>query len=553
MKQPVSTPIEALRAARTRFGPRGRAAKLDLLSKLAQQKLSRARDLRDYHDILLFLIAHPDDAHVSRLAESELQRLGARVAELSGRALLNSGLPGSMVESPFTLDTTAWLARRYPDDVDLVWEDESAGTALDELLGLCVGSVEQDGLLDGRLSTREWLAAAKGNGRLSELQWLLQRIQVLDTPPALLDYVFNSLDLSVRFRLPREAPRLPTRHLHYQTADLQRSVDVDAALQRALPVARPLPAREANRLIDVARMALCALRRETDPVTYANPREVTRISLDRGIDIVLYGMQPARRLPLESFFGYLAAKNGVPVAYGGGWVFLDRSEIGINVFPPFRGGESAYLFAEILRVYHRHYGVRRFLVDPFQFGDGNREGIRSGAFWFYYRLGFRPVEPALAELAAREWAAISRSRSHRSPPTTLRRLATGKLALEVGEPVAEAPDPVALGLAVTRAVGERFGGDRAAAERWARRRIGRLCPAGRAAPAEQQDAADRLAMLYALIPDVDDWPVADRRRMMSVMRAKGALRERDYVTRLQGHRRLRAALSALGTEQRTAG
>ncbi|NJM51440.1 MAG: hypothetical protein HC843_11690, partial [Sphingomonadales bacterium] len=64
----------------------------------------------------------------------------------------------------------------------------------------------------------------------------------------------------------------------------------------------------------------------------------------------------------------------IPVAYGGGWVFGDRCEIGINVFDDFRGGESALLFGQILRVYRHHYRVRRFLVDPFQFGAGNREG-----------------------------------------------------------------------------------------------------------------------------------------------------------------------------------
>lgn len=542
--------IDALRAARRRFGPAAGRVKLDALSKLAGCRMTAWRDLRDYHRLLLFLAAYPDDKAVRRLAERELGRLGETVAALPAERCLNSGLPGSTVESPFSIDMTAWLARRYPRDVGIAWDGESAGSAFDDLLRLCIPTVEQDGLLDTGLTTKAWLDAAKGNGRLGEVQWLLERLRSIDAPPALLDHVFGAVDLSIRWRLPVEPPWLPTRRLHCPADGLRQDVDVTATLGRPLPEARPVPVREANRLIEVARVSLGALSRETDPVTYANPREVTRFALDRGIDVVLYGMQPDRRQPIESFFGYLAARNGVPVAYGGGWVFLDRSEIGINVFEPFRGGESAYLFAQILRVYHRHYNVRRFLVDPFQFGANNTEGIRSGAFWFYYRLGFRPVDPDLAELAAIEWVAMASDKAHRSTAATLRRLATGKLEFHAGERGPDGPDPVALGLAVTRAVGARFAGDSAAAERWARRRIARLCPppGGRPASAEQQAAVDRLSLLSALIPDLGEWPPADRRRLLAAMRAKGGPREREYALKLQRHPRLRDALVALAAQ-----
>ncbi len=76
-------------------------------------------------------------------------------------------------------------------------------------------------------------------------------------------------------------------------------------------------------------------------------------------------------------------KNGVPVGYGGGWPFLATCRTGTNVFAPFRGGESSWLFAQVLRAYRQHFGVKRFVVEPYQFGAGNREGLLSGAFWFY--------------------------------------------------------------------------------------------------------------------------------------------------------------------------
>jgi hypothetical protein len=302
-----------------------------------------------------------------------------------------------------------------------------------------------------------------------------------------------------------------------------------------------LPQREARALIDTARVTLASLQRETDPVTHANPREVTRFELERGVDVVLYGMMPERRLPLESFFGYLAARNGVPVAYGGGWIFFDRCEIGINIFEQFRGGESAFIFGQILRVYHRHFNTRRFTVDPFQFGADNRDAIRSGAFWFYYRFGFRPVDTILAALAEREWSRIRADRAYRTPPRTLRRFAAGKLALALDPDASAVPDVVSIGLAVTRATGERFGADAAAAERWATNRVTRAL----GQPAAEREALRRLAPVAALIDDLGSWPAADRRALAAVMRAKDGPRERDYVRKMQGHRRFRDALAEI--------
>ncbi|MFO1316643.1 MAG: hypothetical protein U1F58_13655 [Burkholderiales bacterium] len=53
----------------------------------------------------------------------------------------------------------------------------------------------------------------------------------------------------------------------------------------------------------------------------------------------------------------------------------------------------------ILRAFHTLYGSGRFVVNPYQFGAGNAEAIASGAFWFYYRLGFRPAHALTRALA----------------------------------------------------------------------------------------------------------------------------------------------------------
>ena len=54
-----------------------------------------------------------------------------------------------------------------------------------------------------------------------------------------------------------------------------------------------------------------------------------------------------------------------------------------------------------------------------------------------------------------------------------------------------------------------------------------------------------MSLVAALIEDLARWPVAARRALVAVMRAKGASSEMRYARRLDGHWRLRRSLEAL--------
>ena len=63
------------------------------------------------------------------------------------------------------------------------------------------------------------------------------------------------------------------------------------------------------------------------------------------------------------------------------------------------GGERSWLlpllFAPRLLAARAHlFGTRSFSIEPYQLGKNNDEGIASGAWWFYAKLGFRPRSPA---------------------------------------------------------------------------------------------------------------------------------------------------------------
>jgi len=101
------------------------------------------------------------------------------------------------------------------------------------------------------------------------------------------------------------------------------------------------------------------------------------------------GLQPDDRLPLDAYYAYLAFKNGVPVSYGAGWGCLGTLEFALNIFESFRQGESALVIGQILRVYYQLFRMRTVVVDRSQIDDSNPEGLRTGAFYFYAKLGFR--------------------------------------------------------------------------------------------------------------------------------------------------------------------
>ena len=564
MRALTSIDVTSLVQLRRQFGRDDAAKKNAKLRECSQCRLSSACQVRHYHDALLFMAAYPDNRSVATLVDAELARIEQTAQELhkresSAAALEGAGLAGELIDCEFSIEIIQWLAERFPHDVSLAWKDGAIGNGLDDVLSLALLPMERDGGFTGGADVKDWveLIANAGSNSRTELAWILAALRQLALDSELLDLLVEKLDLCVRWRLRASGPtgtniRFPKRPVFWQRRALRRTFDITRLLGRPVPDPARLSGTGARKLIDVARSVLAIRGREADPVTYANPREVTLFTLDRGIDIAIFGMQPNRRLPMDSYFGYVAARNRVPVAYGGGWVFDRRAEIGMHLFDTFRGGESAYLFAQILRTYRQWFNVSYFRVDPYQFGADNPDAIRSGAFWFYYRFGFRPRVDALRSLAEHEYALIQRNHAHRTSRAVLRRFTHSPLVLDLnGDDQAKAMlDPAQLGLAVTTHITSRFGTDRVAAQRWARRHVTRLLETSNRSKwsDDERSAFDQYCPLVAMLEGVNEWSKTDRNALATVMKSKGGTRERDHVLRFQRHTRLLAALQELQSE-----
>ncbi|MBI4636063.1 MAG: hypothetical protein HY727_06895 [Candidatus Rokubacteria bacterium] len=550
--------VDALAAVAARFGPEDRAAKLRLLGELAACPIGSAGLLLRLHEALCFLQAYPDDGEVLAHVELALGGLATRVARLGParrERLSDSGVAGTTLDYPFGLPMARWLHRHFGSDVDVRWRSFERGEQLEEALRLLVTHAEDDAFSEGGMGWRRWLRDARGGRRLSDLGLLLELFERVPLPGAVRDVLFESLALPIEWRLRRGVSRtgakLPWARPFFHGAGLQRTgVDFVAEVLRPLSGLRRAPRPLAESLIQAARAALATRLRELHAFAHANPDDVLVVDPGRGLRIALIGLSPAFRLPLEGYYAFLVLKNGVPVSYGGGWQLFGALELGLNIFASFRQGESALVFAQVLRAYRVTLGMRTVVIDRYQLGHENAEALRSGAFYFYDRLGFRPRDPAVLAVLAAERRKLAADPRYRSPLPVLGRLAGAEtyLTLPGGSPEPETRlRSSQIAALVSRAIARGFGGDRARAVREARSRVAAALGVRRRdswSPGERL-AFERLSVVTALIPDLERWPSTDRGRLLAILRAKGGGSERRYTRLLDGHRRLQRSLEAL--------
>ena len=500
------TTVAVLRATVGQFDAPAVAIARDSLHRLRAMALRECAALVECHECLLFMRAHPTDAATLRLVEAELRRITAFLRARRGRhAVLpgNEGLPYVSTVTRYTHDFVRWLSQHPHCRVTFEGFDEPS-LQLRDVLRLTLPSLER-GEANAELTTDEMFEAL-GVPPRRRLPFLLAELGRLDHEPYVKDHLFDALGVSVRVTPTHAAfstayNRLPMPSVSFLPERL-RHFDATALMNGALPAARVLDDASREAVVRVLRNTMALTLRETDPATYMDARSLRVFDLERGVSVAIFGMVPARQLAVESYVGFTAFRNGMPVSYGGAWMVGARANFGMNIFAPYRGGESGYVMCQLLRVYRQQFGVQYFEVEAHQFGKDNPEGIETGAFWFYYRYGFRPIDRVLAARARQEKARLAARPGARSTRRTLLAFTDSNVALNFG-----GPPPMSLydvTTRVTRMVNREYAGDRPAAERACIERFvaatgmsSRLDPDERAALAE-------LAMVAGALRVSDD-------------------------------------------------
>ena len=121
-----------------------------------------------------------------------------------------------------------------------------------------------------------------------------------------------------------------------------------------------------------------------------------------------------------------------------------------------------WIYARLLKIFRQMLNVTAFSIDPYQLGYENEEGIESGAFWFYRKLGFRPTLRRITKIMEAEEQKIAARKSYRTPARVLRELSEGHMILEIPPAPQSRWDSFRIrnvGLAVQRRMAKSFDGD----------------------------------------------------------------------------------------------
>ena len=556
------TQLQRIDELKNAYGGDAAARKLAALSELEGQRLRRAAAVLRLHEFLCFLRAYPDNRAVLDAAERMLARFERRPdLRRFRKSLADTGIAGTAVHYVFFWFTAQWLARRWPDRLTIDWKvfDANAKADVERVLHLVLPYSETPAIDAAEIPLRRFLAALKGPSE-TDAAFLVRRFETIHPSP------FGRETLYERIGIPlvlAPGPDTPSRTLAkygsaapaFQTRPPDRSrPDLRRELARPPAAVRAVSPRDADDLITLAREAMVTRARDLDNFIHADRNDVRLFEYEDGLSFACYGLTPERRLLLESIYGMLTLKNGVPIGYVLASGLFGSSEVMYNVFETFRGGESARIYGRVLSMARTLFGADTFAIDPFQLGHGNTEGQKSGAFWFYYKLGFRPVAPTTLALVREELRRLSDHPRKRSSPATLHRLAAEYVFLHAGRARRDVLGQISIGnigLHVSRLLAARWGADREGAVRECAGEAARLLRVRSFAgwTAGERLAWERWSPLVLALGEVERWPAEARRDLVRMVKAKGGRRESDFVRLFDRHRRLRRAVRRLARHE----
>ena len=570
MNKALTSRLSELEVSKQRYG-RGCAPTVErLLARLRNTELADAESLVRFHDAVLFLRAFPQSRSVLRLTESLLAGLAQQVAKLKNSGanmqLFDSeqfsGIAGTTISDTFTYEVARWLVGRHREHLRVEWDFDGQGRQMGVSLPEFVPLLADDSLVEADTPYWTWMGSAAG-GEQRILPWLIRRLD--GRPETMLQKTswYDALKIHVSWDLG-DSPASRTRarrnpgstYFHRVPLIRRNQVSLEAELSSPpLPI-RKLSQHEGKDVLDMVRDALTVRYRELYGTTRGDPENLVECDVGRGVRIFLWGLPPERRLPLRAYHAGITLKNGVPINYIEGISLADWMEVGFNTFYAFRDGETAWTYSKVLHLLHQLTQVTCISVYPYQLGDQNEEAIKSGAFWFYRKLGFRPGRPELLALTQREEMRIATDPAHRTSARTLRKLASGHVFYEFGDEPRGLWDRFSvrnIGLAVQRRMATKFQGD---PENMCRATSAALAASLRVDPRRwgslEQTAFKDFAFVLSLVPEVESWSSGQKRAMVKIIRAKVSRNESDYLRLLQQHHALKQALLRLGSALGTA-
>lgn len=563
--------LTQLEEAKTQFEAKETARIASLLQSLSKRRFPDAASLLRFHESLLFLRAFPANSRILLTAEKILAGFADRVRQLQAREadlsvfedFDGAGVFGTTMQDSLSFELARWLVRRLPGKVEVAWDEYDDERAMAAIWPRLLPLLEEDACVEANIPWREWLSAAKGN-RAGDLAWLIAAFEQLPVSEQERSRLYDSQQLPIRwsvddFRFSRTGNWARPKEIFYHREPLitRAQVSLNKELSRPQPEMHRLSRRDGEGVMEQIREVMAVRYRELYGTTLGDPESVRRAEVGRGVVIYLWNLPEGKRLPLRAYVAGFTLKNGVPINYIEAIGLCEWMEVGFNTFYTFRGGETAWIFAQALRCLVAMTGIKCISIYPYQIGQNNEEALESGAFWFYRKLGFRPGGRDLLELTQREENKIAGQRGYRTSVRTLKKLAGGHMFFELPGSEAGAWDSFStrnIGLAVNRRMGQAFGGSSNRMRKESMAAVSQVLGIETSALSEEERRCfGNWAPVLGLIPGLDQWSNEEKQNLLQIVKAQAGPDEMRYLKLTQQHERLRRELLRLECSAHLAG
>ncbi len=532
--------LKQLKSLVFQFDKTSNETKSILLNELILSIPKKKESFVQFHHVLLCLMAYPSNENLLRQVERTASLLLEQLSNQSPLKdkLIGTGLLHTALECNFSYQKIKHIVQYFPNQVSIHSASSNSETQK-TILKQILPNVEYSKIHAGEKEFKTRIAEFHTSKQQTDLEWLLQTIEQSSPDKKTQAFLYNQLGIFIQWKVSSEkdsvsflrGAQLP---IYYHTTPLEKKISLQEIIKQKLPTPIKLSLKEKQQLIHSAKMTLFYLYRETEPFTNANEDDITLFQLDKGISIALFGSVNSKRYSLESYIGYLVLKNNIPVSYGGGWIFGERSQYGINILESFRGGESSLIICELLRVYHHYFGATRFVVKPYQFGLHNPEAIKTGAFWFYYKLGFRPEDVDLRALASEEEEKKIKNPAYKSEASTLRKYTKSNIALTLSEKTYPDFDSELLSQRITKFINSNFDSNREKAINQCFKQLKEALNINtKSWKSEDIDYAKQLSILFSSYPDYKKWLMSNKKNILLLIKLKSAKTELQWIKHLQ--------------------
>ena len=544
------TQLEKLRNLRDQ---QSKQEKLQLLRTLQRKRFTDSESIERFHDMLCFLRAYPDNAEILTQVEKCMSEFSSR-SDLRKykNELASSGIAGTPIDYRFFHPMASWLTRHWGKYLQIDWPEVEDPEKLMEIMPLLVSLGESSLFDDFDYSAKEWLQRLKGENE-TEAEFLVKRINKIYRNSFERETLHDKLNLPFRLMPGPDTPSMTrARYLNKEVSYVKdtkkpKRPDLRQVINNHPVHIRKVSESEGEKLIGLARTAMVTHERDIDAFSYGSKKDVRLVDCGDGLQFICIGTIPERRYLLPGLYGFLNLKNGVPTGYFQVSVIGEMAEVSFNTFSSFRGADAAMIYARALAMTHQLFGIKTFVLDNYQLGHGNKEGLLSGVWWFYYKLGFRPRNRETLHVIRKELATMKRKPGHRSNLDTLTRLAEDYMYFEL-DPKKRNEDlfPMSWNIApgISNYLASRFGADRekgiriCISEALGRLGIRKLSPLS----ADERQAWERWAPLIIQLGGIERWSPANRRLLAKIVKAKGGQRESDYMHLFSQHKPLQRAI-----------